>query len=209
MKEATDLFSSKRKNDFSNNNPGFDTALAAVALGHYLPFALQNRNLTPTSLLNPNSTLLTNSYPFQPFPHNLSSLSISEKTHKAFSAYLASTSEATSNKTRDLDRQCKEMLSKENDDMKGVYLQEHIEASDPIDLSSSKTICGGSTGSRSNLDTSRSDINDDEDDENVDILSIDPPASPSDVERWSVNAVVEFVSNVESCQDYQEVSFLI
>jgi hypothetical protein len=75
-----------------------------------------------------------------------------------------------------------------------------------MDLSSSNTIYGGSTGNISNLDTSRSDINEDEDDENVDVLSIDPPASPSDIEQWSVDTVVEFISNVESCQDYQDVS---
>ena len=90
--------------------------------------------------------------------------------------------------------------------IKNDRLRAAFEGSDPIDLSSSTTTGAGSTGSGSHLDTSRSDINEDDDEENVDVLSIDPPASPSDVEQWSVNRVVDFVSNVESCQDYQEVS---
>ena len=85
-------------------------------------------------------------------------------------------------------------------------LHENSELSRPIDLSSSTAFFEGSTGNCSNLDSSRSDIQEDEDDENVDVLSIDPPASPSDIEQWSVDSVVEFVSNVESCQDYQDVS---
>merc|ERR1711981_948141 len=98
------------------------------------------------------------------------------------------------------------MLSEENNhNIKNDRLRDAVEVSNPIDLSSSTMICGGSTGTGSSLDTSRSDINEDEDDENVDVISIDPPASPSNVEQWSVDTVVEFVSNVESCQDYPDV----
>jgi len=43
--------------------------------------------------------------------------------------------------------------------------------------------------------------------DDVDVLSIDPPASPSNVEQWSVDKVVEFVSSVESCRDYAQVFF--
>jgi hypothetical protein len=42
------------------------------------------------------------------------------------------------------------------------------------------------------------------DNDDVDILSIDPP-SPSDVEQWSVDRVVDFVTHVESCRDYAQV----
>jgi len=52
------------------------------------------------------------------------------------------------------------------------------------------------------LDLSSSASEDD-----VDVLSIDPPPSPSNVEQWSVDKVVEFVSNVESCRDYAQVFF--
>ena len=171
-----------------------------------MPFPLHNGNITASSRLNPSAPPYTHTYPFQPFLQNLSSFSAGGKTHDALAAFLASTTAATANKATSLNRPCKEMLSEESNDIKNDRLRERTEISDPIDLSSSTTICGGSTGSGSNLDTSRSDINEDEDDENVDILSIDPPASPSDIEQWSVNTVVEFVSNVESCQDYQEVS---
>ena len=41
--------------------------------------------------------------------------------------------------------------------------------------------------------------------EDVDVLSIDSPPSPSNVEQWSVEKVVEFISNVESCRDYAQV----
>ncbi len=44
-----------------------------------------------------------------------------------------------------------------------------------------------------------------DEDDNVDILSIDPP-SPSNVEQWSVDRVVDFVSNVESCSEFAEVN---
>ena len=60
---------------------------------------------------------------------------------------------------------------------------------DPLDLSSSGGSISGST------------IEDD-----VDVLSIDPP-SPSNVEQWSVDKVAEFVSNVESCREYAQVIF--
>lgn len=40
--------------------------------------------------------------------------------------------------------------------------------------------------------------------DDVDILSIDPP-SPSNVEQWSIDKVVEFVSNVEACREYAQV----
>jgi len=43
--------------------------------------------------------------------------------------------------------------------------------------------------------------------EDVDVLSIDSPPSPSNVEQWSVEKVVEFISNVESCRDYAQVFF--
>ena len=52
------------------------------------------------------------------------------------------------------------------------------------------------------LDLSSSTSEDD-----VDVLSIDPPPSPSNVEQWSVDKVVDFVSNVESCRDYAQVIY--
>jgi len=52
------------------------------------------------------------------------------------------------------------------------------------------------------LDLSYSTSEDD-----VDVLSIDPPPSPSNVEQWSVDQVVDFVSSVESCRDYAQVFF--
>ena len=136
----------------------------------------------------------------------MTSLAPNTKTQDALSAFLASTTAANTMKsTIDSIRE-----SKLDDiiDNKINRLQENSEISRPIDLSSSTTFCEGSTGNSSNLDTSRSDINEDEDDENVDVLSIDPPASPSDIEQWSVDSVVDFVSNVESCQDYTDVSNL-
>ena len=54
------------------------------------------------------------------------------------------------------------------------------------------------------LDLSSSASEDD-----VDVLSIDPPPSPSNVEQWSVDKVVEFVSNVESCRDYAQVNIIL
>ena len=42
--------------------------------------------------------------------------------------------------------------------------------------------------------------------DDVDILSIDPP-SPSNVEQWSIDKVVEFVSNVEACREYAQVIY--
>ena len=53
------------------------------------------------------------------------------------------------------------------------------------------------------LDLSSSASEDD-----VDVLSIDPPPSPSNVEQWSVDRVVDFVSSVESCRDYAQVILL-
>lgn len=55
-------------------------------------------------------------------------------------------------------------------------------------------------GAESPLDLTKNSCNEDE----VDVLSIDPP-SPSNVEQWSVDKVVDFVSNVESCRDYAQV----
>ena len=61
-----------------------------------------------------------------------------------------------------------------------------IDSNDPLDLSSTASTT--------------------EDD--VDILSIDPP-SPSNVEQWSIDKVVEFVSNVEACREYAQVIYTI
>ena len=55
---------------------------------------------------------------------------------------------------------------------------------DPLDLSASSTT---------------------EDD--VDVLSIDPP-SPVNVEQWGVEKVVDFVAGVETCKEYAQVIFL-
>ena len=41
----------------------------------------------------------------------------------------------------------------------------------------------------------------------VDVLSVDAP--PSNIKDWSVAEVVEFVNNIDSCQEYSEVSLLI
>ena len=180
--------------------------MAAAALGQYLPIALQNGNLNTVSRFNPSENSYSQTYPFSPFLKHLSSFVPNSKPHEAFSALLASSSASGINKITDLNVSRKEIHSEENNDSKNDRLQDGSEISSPIDLSSSNTVYGGSTGNISNLDTSRSDINEDEDDENVDVLSIDPPASPSDIEQWSVGTVVEFVSNVESCQDYQDVS---
>ena len=188
----------------SEGVPSFDPTFAAAALGQYLPLALQNGGLNAISQINPNASLHTNNYPFPPFLRNLSSLAPSIKTQEAFSAFLASTSAASLMKSSNVAQ--RESKHEDITDSKLNRLHEGSEISRPIDLSSSTTFCEGSTGNNSNLDTSRSDINEDEDDENVDVLSIDPPASPSDIEQWSVDTVVEFVSNVESCQDYQDVS---
>ena len=50
-----------------------------------------------------------------------------------------------------------------------------------------------------------------QDDVDVDVLSVDPPTmtSRNDPERWSVDQVALFVANIESCQEYAEVRFLI
>ena len=50
------------------------------------------------------------------------------------------------------------------------------------------------------------DLSKDTSEDDVDILSIDPP-SPSNVEQWSVEKVVEFVSNVETCREYAQVIY--
>jgi len=41
-------------------------------------------------------------------------------------------------------------------------------------------------------------------DDEVDVLSIDPP-SPSNIDSWGVDQVVDFVSNVESCREYAQI----
>jgi len=50
-----------------------------------------------------------------------------------------------------------------------------------------------------------------QDEVDVDVLSVDPPTmtSRNDPERWSVDQVALFVANIESCQEYAEVRFLI
>jgi hypothetical protein len=65
---------------------------------------------------------------------------------------------------------------------------------DPLDLSS------GQLGR----------VADAQDDVDVDVLSVDPPAmtSQNDPERWSVDQVALFVSNIETCQEYAEVTFV-
>ncbi len=40
--------------------------------------------------------------------------------------------------------------------------------------------------------------------DDVDVLSIDPP-SPSNVEQWTVEQVVDFVSNLDTCREYAQV----
>ena len=50
------------------------------------------------------------------------------------------------------------------------------------------------------------DLSKDTSEDDVDILSIDPP-SPSNVEQWSIEKVVEFVSNVETCREYAQVIY--
>lgn len=50
------------------------------------------------------------------------------------------------------------------------------------------------------------DLSKDASEDDVDILSIDPP-SPSNVEQWSIEKVVEFVSNVEACREYAQVIY--
>ena len=184
--------------------PSFDPAIAAAALGQYLPLALQNRGLNALPHINANSSLATSNYPFHPFLRHLTSLAPNTKSQDALSAFLASTSQENNMKsTSDTNRESKleNIINNQRN-----RLHDNSELSRPIDLSSSTAFFEGSTGNCSNLDSSRSDIQEDEDDENVDVLSIDPPASPSDIEQWSVDSVVEFVSNVESCQDYQDVS---
>ena len=184
--------------------PTFDPAIAAAALGQYLPLALQNRGLNALPHINANSSLATSNYPFHPFLRHLTSLVPNTKSQDALSAFLASTSqENTMKSTSDIKIESKleNIINNQRN-----RLHENSELNRPIDLSSSTAFFEGSTGNCSNLDSSRSDIQEDEDDENVDVLSIDPPASPSDIEQWSVDTVVEFVSNVESCQDYQDVS---
>ena len=192
----------------SQNLPGFDASLAAAALGQYLPLALQNRNLNSLSrhsLSDPSSAAR---YPFAPFLKNLSALTTNGKAEDTLSSLLrSSTSAALINKAVDIPSFCNNSRSEEINDIRRSRLQEGVEISAPIDLSSSNTIYGGSTGNGSSLNTSRSD--EEEDDENVDVLSIDPPSSPSDIEQWSVDAVCEFVSNVDSCQEYQDVSYQI
>ena len=42
-------------------------------------------------------------------------------------------------------------------------------------------------------------------DDEVDVLSIDPPSSPQNVEDWSVNDVADFVATIDSCAEYSEV----
>ena len=184
--------------------PTFDPAIAAAALGQYLPLSLQNRGVNAIPHFNTNSSLPTSNYPFHPFLRHLTSLVPNTKSQDALSAFLASTSqENTMKSTSDIKIESKleNIINNQRN-----RLHENSELNRPIDLSSSTAFFGGSTGNCSNLDSSRSDIQEDEDDENVDVLSIDPPASPSDIEQWSVDSVVEFVSNVESCQDYQDVS---
>jgi hypothetical protein len=48
-------------------------------------------------------------------------------------------------------------------------------------------------------------------DDIVDVLSVDPPNhfSRSDPERWNVDQVALFVANIESCQEYAEVSLVL
>ena len=195
----------------SQNLPGFEASLAAAALGQYLPLALQNRNLNSLSRHGLSDPSSASRYPFAPFLKNLSALTTNGNAEDTLSSLLrSSTSAALINKTADIPSFCNNSRSEENNDIRRSRLQEGVEISAPIDLSSSNTIYGGSTGNGSSLNTSRSDINDEEeDDENVDVLSIDPPSSPSDIEQWSVDAVCEFVSNVESCQEYQDVSYQI
>ena len=64
----------------------------------------------------------------------------------------------------------------------------------PIDLSSTSL----------NLSTSTSVEDDAEAD--IDVLSVDPEHD-AEPERWSVEQVAAFIANVESCQEYAEVSF--
>ena len=177
----------------SERAPSFDPTMAAAALGQYLPLALQNGGLNAIPQLNSNTTLPENNYPFPPLLRHLSSFA----PKNLLEAANILKSNIDSNRKSQHEDIAESKINR---------LHEGSEISRPIDLSSSTTFCDGSTGNSSNLDTSRSDINEDEDDENVDVLSIDPPASPSDIEQWSVDSVVEFVSNVESCQDYQDVS---
>ena len=192
----------------SQNLPGFDASLAAAALGQYLPLALQNRNLNSLSRHSLSDSSSTSRYPFAPFLKNLSALTTNGNAEDTLSSLLrSSTSASLINKAADIPSFCNNPRSEENNDIRRSRLQEGVEISAPIDLSSSNTIYGGSTGNGSSLNTSRSD--EEEDDENVDVLSIDPPSSPSDIEQWSVDAVCEFVSNVDSCQEYQDVSYQI
>ena len=195
----------------SHNLPGFDASIAAAALGQYLPLALQNRNLNSLSRHSLSDSSSAARYPFAPFLKNLSALTTNGNAEDTLSSLLrSSTSASLINKAADIPSFCNNPRSEENNDIRRSRLQEGVEISAPIDLSSSNPIYGGSTGNGSSLNTSRSDINDEEeDDENVDVLSIDPPSSPSDIEQWSVDAVCEFVSNVDSCQEYQDVSYQI
>ena len=209
LKQGSHAISNSRSNGIFANNLGLDATLAVAALGQYLPLALQNGNLNTVSRPNPSENSYSQAHPFSPFMKHLSSFTPNSKPHEAFSAFLASTSAIGINKLTDFNVSRKEIHSEQNNDTRNDRLQDGSEISRPMDLSSSNTIYGGSTGNISNLDTSRSDINEDEDDENVDVLSIDPPASPSDIEQWSVDTVVEFISNVESCQDYQDVSIFL
>jgi hypothetical protein len=64
---------------------------------------------------------------------------------------------------------------------------------DPLDLSSSNNVVHDGDAT---------------DDVDVDVLSIDPPSSScrNDPQRWNVDQVAMFVANIESCQEYAEVS---
>ena len=66
----------------------------------------------------------------------------------------------------------------------------------PIDLSSTSLNLSTSTIATSAEDDADADI---------DVLSVDPEHD-AEPERWSVDQVVAFVANVESCQEYAEVS---
>ena len=89
----------------------------------------------------------------------------------------------------------KKRAAYDNNDANNMSDAKRQRYEDPLDLSSSHL----------------GRVADAQDDVDVDVLSVDPPmmTSRNDPERWSVDQVALFVANIETCQEYAEVRFLI